>query len=351
MHQWGSDFGSQPFAATQPTGDVIDLMMLQIGDQFDHFQINAHLAQGGMSDIYTARDLLTGNEVVLKIPNQMVSHDPALRERFQRELQVMKILNHPAVQKGLGSGHFNRMPYLVTELVEGRSLRDWITHEAPIPPEQALLIFKKAAEGIAYCHDHEVVHRDLKPENILVTRSGQPVILDFGLALTREGRRVTFANVTATPGTPDYMAPEQIEGQRGDPRTDQYALGTILYEMLSGKTPFTGDNPMAVLSQHLAGVLPRLDKEAPGISPQLAAVVAKSLQKNPDDRYATVRDFIQALDHPEQADLSLLKESSPEGTGIPFFRSPIFMVTAAGLIILLAVIVVIVVLSQTARVP
>jgi len=197
--------------------------MLQIGDQFDRFQIRTHMAQGGMADIYRAYDLTTGKEVVLKIPNRMMIGDPAQYERFQRELAVMNELHHPSIQTGLGSGQYNRTPYLVTEFVDGKSMRDVVSEQAPMPADQAAALIHKIADGIAYCHEHDVVHRDLKPENILVTSDGQPVIIDFGLALTKEARRVTYANLTPSAGTPDYMAPEQIEGQRGDKRTDIYA--------------------------------------------------------------------------------------------------------------------------------
>ena len=154
------------------------------------------------------------------------------------------------------------------------------------------------------------MHRDLKPENILVRPDGQPVIIDFGLALTRKSHRVTYANLTATPGTPEYMAPEQVEGQRGDARTDIYALGIILFEMLAGRPPYEGDNNLAVMGQHLRGDAPRLDKEAPGVSPSVAAIVARCLRRDPKDRYPDVRALVEALDHPETADLSLLERPS-----------------------------------------
>ena len=230
---------------------IIANKMVQIGDQFEHYQIQAHMAQGGMSDVYRAFDLINRREVVIKIPDQSMLGDPAQFERFQRELDVMKALDHPAILKGLGSGKFNRIPYLVTQFVEGQSLRMLIESSAPIEAEKALPLIQKIADGMAYCHKNNVIHRDLKPENILITNDGQPVIMDFGLALTKGAHRVTYSNLSATMGTPDYMAPEQIDGQRGDQRTDIYALGTIMFEMLAGKTPFTGDTNMAVMAQHL----------------------------------------------------------------------------------------------------
>jgi eukaryotic-like serine/threonine-protein kinase len=207
---------------------IIPLDMLQIGDQFDRYQIQGHIAQGGMSDIYRVFDLVNRRVVALKVPEQSMIGDPAQYERFQRELDVMKRLHHPAILHGIDSGKYNRTPYLVSELVQGDSLRHLIKASAPMPPDRALPIVRKIADGMAYCHENAVIHRDFKPENIFVTAEGQPVIRDFGLALTKGAHRVTYSNLSATMGTPDYMALEQVEGKRGDARTDIYALGTIL---------------------------------------------------------------------------------------------------------------------------
>jgi eukaryotic-like serine/threonine-protein kinase len=314
-------------------------MMLQIGDQFDRFQIRSHMAQGGMGDIYRAYDLMNNREVVLKVPNQMMIGDPALFERFQRELEVTNNLKHPAIQKGLGSGQYNRTPYLITEFVDGISMRELIDKEAPLPPDKANAIIRKIADAMAYCHEHDVIHRDLKPENVLINPDGQPTILDFGLALTKGARRVTYANFTPTAGTPDYMSPEQIEGQRGDQRSDIYAVGTILYELLAGKTPFTGDTPMAVMAQHVRSVAPRLDKEKPGISPQLAAVVARCLQRNPDDRYPTMRALIYDLDHLDKVDISILDKYEDASKPLPFWRSQTFVAIAISVGLMVVIVI------------
>jgi len=315
------------------------MMMLQIGDQFDRYQIRSHMAQGGMADIYRAYDMMSGQDVVLKIPNRMLIGDPAQFERFQRELEVTNTLNHPSIQKGLGSGQYNRTPYLVTAFVDGKPLRDVVAEQGAMPTERATALIRKIADGIAYIHEHEVVHRDLKPENILITADGQPVILDFGLALTKSARRVTYANLTPSAGTPDYMAPEQIEGQRGDERTDLYAIGTMFYELLSGRTPFSGDSVQVVMQQHLQGALPRLDHEQPGISPQIAAVVARCLQRDPADRYADVRAFLHDLDNLDSVDLSILEKGTGVQTALPFWYSPTFRTVVVSLLILVAIVV------------
>jgi eukaryotic-like serine/threonine-protein kinase len=312
---------------------IIPDKMLQIGDQFDHYQIQAHLAQGGMSDIYRAFDLVNRRDVAIKIPDQTIIGDPAQYERFQRELEVINTLNHPAILKGLGSGKYNRIPYLVTEFVDGRSLRTIIDEDAPIPSEEAVLLIRKIAEGMAYCHANNVIHRDLKPENILVTSDGRPVIMDFGLALTKGSHRVTYSNLSASMGTPDYMAPEQIEGRRGDQRTDVYALGTILYEMLTGKTPFTGDTNMAIMAQHLQKDAPRLDHVNSAVSAELAAIVSCCLARDPDNRYADMPAFINGLDHPESADLGILDTLVSPAGRVPLWRSQAFR----GIVIALAI--------------
>ena len=319
---------------------IISDKMLQIGDQFDQYQIQAHLAQGGMSDIYRAFDMVKRCEVAIKIPDQGMIGDPAQYERFQRELQVINTLHHPAILRGLGSGKYNRIPYLVTEFIDGQSLRALIEAQAPLPPEQAIPLIQKIADGMAYCHANSVIHRDLKPENILISAEGQPVIMDFGLALTKGAHRVTYSNLSATMGTPDYMAPEQIEGQRGDQRTDIYALGTIFFEMLAGRTPFTGDTNMAIMAQHLNNTAPRLDRANPAIPVELAATVAHCLARNPEERYSDMAALINALDHPETVDLSILEKegnTTPVGS-MSLLQSQVLKAIGISLLIMVAIV-------------
>ena len=314
--------------------------MFQIGDQFDHFQIRAHLAQGGMSDIYRAYDFLSGREVVLKIPNRASIGDPAQYERFQRELEVMRTLDHPAIQKGEGSGQFNATPYLVTGLITGESMRDLVQRRAPMPAEEAVALIRKVADGLAHCHDNDIIHRDIKPENILITPGGEPVILDFGLALTRHAYRVTYANLSGAAGTPDYMAPEQIEGHRGDRRTDVYAVGTMLFELLAGHLPFEGDNPMAVMALHLQGNTPRLDRAGLDVPAPLAAAVARAMQRDPERRTPDMHALIQDLEHPEAVDLAVLDRVAGAAGKTPFWRSQIFVSVLMGLVVLLVLAVI-----------
>jgi serine/threonine protein kinase len=311
--------------------------MLKTGDRFDRFEIRSHIARGGMSDIYRAYDPAAQRDVVLKIPDAAGVGDPVQFERFQRELEVTQILHHPTIQRGLGSGVFNRIPYLVAEYVEGRSLREIMNAEAPLPADKATELIRKISDGIAYCHENDVVHRDLKPENILVTAAGQPVILDFGLALTRKGRRVTYPRLSAIAGTPEYMAPEQVDGQRGDRRTDVYSIGIIFYELLTGHPPFGGDSPMAVMGQHVFGAIPRPDKERPAVSKPLAAIIIRCLQKKPADRFPDVRAFLLALDHPEAVDLEILQTAGGKPAADPYLRNQLLLALAISFGILLAI--------------
>ena len=318
---------------------IIPAMTLQIGDQFDRFQIQGHMAQGGMSEIYRAYDLINRREVVLKLPDASMIGDPAQYERFQREMEVVRTLNHPAILRGLDAGRYNRTPFLVTELVLGSSLRKIVETSTPMPVDQTLALVRKIADGMAYCHENGVIHRDLKPVNILVNPEGQPVIMDFGLALTKSAHRVTYSNLSTTMGTPDYMAPEQIDGQRGDARTDVYALGTILFELLAGRVPFTGDSQLAIMAQHMQAIPPRLDRLQPSVPPQVAAIAARCLRRNPDERYPDMRALIEALDHPETADLSLLEEKAEKPKPPAWWRSSSFKAVLVAVGILVGIVI------------
>jgi serine/threonine protein kinase len=317
---------------------IIKTSMFQIGDQIDRFQINDHIAQGGMSNIYRAFDLVSRSEVVIKVPDKSMIGDPAQFERFQREMEVTQQLDHPAVLRGIYAGKFNNIPYLVTEMVVGKSLRQIIESSVSMPVEPALDLIKRVAEGMAYCHQNNVIHRDLKPENILISSEGQPVIMDFGLALTKSAHRVTYSNLSVTMGTPDYMAPEQVEGQRGDARSDIYALGIILFEMLTGKPPFCGDNNLAVMAQRLNGDAPRVDSIRAEISKPVAAIIARCLQRNPNNRFSDMDSLIAAIDHPETVDVTILEHLQMHPSSIPWWRSSILRIAGISILFLLGII-------------
>jgi serine/threonine-protein kinase len=190
------------------------------------------------------------------------------------------------------------------EYIEGETLRELLRREKRLPTARAIDITEQIAEAMAYAHSEGVYHRDLKPENILVTSEGRVVVTDFGIALMEGARRLTWRWLTSAVGTPDYMAPEQIQGKRGDARTDIYAIGVILYEMLAGRVPWEGDNPLSVMSQHLSAPVPPLHQINPDVLAPLEAIVRRGLRKNPDERYPDAGALLADLKNWKDLDLT-----------------------------------------------
>jgi serine/threonine-protein kinase len=264
----------------------------------DKYEVIESLGQGGMNDAYKARDRATGRLVVLKIPFTSLIGDPATYSRYQRELEIGKRLHHPNIQRLLDEGRLDGVsPYLVLEFVEGTLLREYLRQHAPLPVDETVRIAVQLAEALQYCHEHGVVHRDLKPENILIQADGTVKLVDFGIALLQGARRLTFRRLTTGFGTPDYMAPEQVQGDRGDARTDVYALGVMLYEMLTGEVPYQGDSPLAVMSQRVTTDAPLLRRKRPDLPPALEAVVWRALRREPAERYPSMAALEHDLTH------------------------------------------------------
>jgi serine/threonine-protein kinase len=285
---------------------------LSTGTAIGTYTVIRSLNSGGMGNVYLARDT-SGNQVVLKFPHLSMMGDPAFYERYQREVQIGRALRHPAIQRVLDAGEFEGQPYFTTEYVTGQSLRTYLGSHAPLPVEEAVAMLDKLCQGVAYCHEQGVVHRDLKPENLVLTPAGEVVIIDFGIAWLRGARRITWAGLSTPMGTPDYMAPEQIQGKRGDARSDLYALGAIGCELLSGQPPYSGDNPLAVMSQHLSGTLRPLTELNPAVPVTLDWVLRKALCRQPNARYQTVEAFRQALLHHPEAEPPMPEAKSPRG--------------------------------------
>jgi len=277
-------------------------MVLQPGEQFDHYVIQSHLAEGGIGDVYRAMESQTGQVVALKIPSRATIVNPAQYDYYLREVDALRLLQNEAVQCFVESGRFDGTPYLVTGLIEGTSLRQVIKDSGSFSIDRALALIRKIAAAVGYCHAQGVIHRDLKPENIIMTGSDQPVLLDFSLALSKNHR---FPGKAA--GTPEYVAPEQVEGRQCDERTDIYALGILLFEMITGRPPFTGDDVALVATLRLHEAVPRLDKLRSDVPLAIATIVAKCLQRDPEGRYPQVQALIHDLDHPDQVDTSTLE--------------------------------------------
>jgi eukaryotic-like serine/threonine-protein kinase len=270
---------------------------LAVGDTLDQYQLTDLLARSGMASIFKGVDTESGRAVALKVPHIQYESDVVFSERFRREEEVGQRLGHPNIVKVLTPREKSRM-YMAMEYVEGRSLRAIMQEKVPFPTAQALDIARQVCDALAYLHSEGVVHRDIKPENILLTASGQVKILDFGIALVASERRLTWTGLSNTIGTPDYMAPEQIKGRRGDPRTDVYAVGTMLYEMLTCHLPYDSANPRALLRAKTTEEPRPPSYHVPGFDPSLEAIILRAIERDPRDRYATAALLLADLKDP-----------------------------------------------------
>jgi eukaryotic-like serine/threonine-protein kinase len=267
------------------------------GSQIDHYQIIRQLGHGGMSRVYLASDTHDQNKVVLKFPNDELIGDIGVYERYKREAEIGNRVKHPHVQYLLNPGEHHSDEYLVMEYIHGRTLRELLEehNNQPLPVAEALRIALQICDALVYCHEHGVFHRDIKPENIMVQEDGNIKIIDFGIALLEGARRVTWRGLTGMVGTPDYMSPEQLKGERGAAASDIYAVGVVLYEMLCGRTPFDGENVFAVMNQHITLDPPSVLNFNPDLSPALATVVMKAIRRDPEKRFHSMSEMQHAL--------------------------------------------------------
>ena len=268
---------------------------IEPGSKIDYYRIEAPVARSGMATIFRATDTRDNRQVALKIPHPDMEADPILSDRFLREAGIGEKLNHPKVMRVFGSEERSRV-YMVMEWCEGRLLRQ-ILDEGRMSHGRAIRIAIDVLGALEYIHANGIVHRDLKPENIMVDAQDNLKLIDFGIASDTAARRLTYANFTATLGTPDYISPEQVKGKRGDGRSDIYSMGVILYEMLSGKVPFSGPSPLAAMNDRLLNHPLPPSIADPTISPQLQEVLYRALERDPKNRYAKAHDFAWDLEH------------------------------------------------------
>src|SRR5579884_2255928 len=271
---------------------------LHTGDLLDHYRIEGVAARSGMASIFRATDLNNGRQVAIKVPHPEMEADPVLYDRFHREAEIGAKMDHPGVMKVFPEDGRSDV-YMVMEWVEGRLLRSILSDAGKLPPERAVRLTLAIADALDYIHTHGVVHRDLKPENIMVDADDNIKLIDFGIASREGARRLTFAKLSQVMGTPDYISPEQVKGKRGDARSDIYALGVMLYEMLTGKVPFTGANAFTIMNDRLLNnpVPPR--EIDPSISPQLQEIIYRAIERDPGKRYQSARELVHDLQHPE----------------------------------------------------
>jgi serine/threonine protein kinase len=276
------------------------------GDTLDHYRLDEMVSHNTTAAIFRATDLHTNRPVAIKIPDPEMESDPMFSDRFHREEEIGRTLDHPGLLKPIADDHRSQT-YIVTEWFEGESLRHILNKQGKLSPERAIRITLRICDVLAYIHGHGVVHRDLKPENILVNSDDQVKLANFGTAAKTGARRITFANLGQVIGISKYISPEELSGKRGDVRSDVYAMGAILYEILTRKTPFQETDPFNRIMRNL--VPPR--ELSPAVSPQLQEVIYRALEREPKNRYANAHELaldLTHLDHVGVAERPELKE-------------------------------------------
>jgi eukaryotic-like serine/threonine-protein kinase len=261
----------------------------------DRYELGDILGFGGMSEVHLARDVRLHRDVAVKVLRADLARDPSFYLRFRREAQNAAALNHPSIVAVYDTGEADTptgpLPYIVMEYVDGVTLRDIVHNDGPLPARRAIEIIADACQALNFSHQNGIIHRDVKPANIMISTTNAVKVMDFGIAraIADSGNSVT--QTAAVIGTAQYLSPEQARGEPVDARSDVYSLGCVLYEILTGEPPFTGDSPVAVAYQHVREDPVPPSKRHEGISPDLDAVVLKALAKNPENRYQTAAEM------------------------------------------------------------
>ena len=259
----------------------------------DRYRVEERIAMGGMGSVYLATDERLDRHVALKVLKEELADDERFVERFRREARAAGALSHPNIAGVFDFGQHEARYYMVMELAEGRDLARVLREEGPLSPERSVRIASQIAQALAHAHAAGVVHRDIKPPNVIIGRSDRVKVTDFGIA-----RAVGDSTLTATGsvlGTAHYISPEQAGGGEVGPPADIYALGIVLYEMLTGSLPFTGDSALAVAMRHVSDDVPPPSELNPEVPAHLDSVVARATAKDPRDRFATADEMAQAL--------------------------------------------------------
>ncbi|WP_326597975.1 protein kinase domain-containing protein [Streptomyces sp. NBC_01803] len=264
-----------------------------VGD--GRYRLTHRLGRGGMAEVFAAEDVRLGRTVAVKLLRSDLAEDPVSKARFTREAQSVAGLNHHAVVAVYDSGeqtmNGRMVPYIVMELVNGKTIRELLIDAEAPPAEQALIIVSGVLEALAYSHQHGIVHRDIKPANVIITETGTVKVMDFGIARALHGAAQTMTQTGMVMGTPQYLSPEQALGKVIDTRSDLYAVGCLLYELLTLRPPFIGETPLAVVYQHVQDT-PRPPSEvAPEVPPELDGLVMRALAKDPDDRFQSAEEM------------------------------------------------------------
>ncbi|MGY1592057.1 Stk1 family PASTA domain-containing Ser/Thr kinase [Geodermatophilus sp. SYSU D00708] len=269
----------------------------------ERYEIGGVLGRGGMAEVHRGRDLRLGREVAVKVLRSDLARDPSFQVRFRREAQAAASLNHPAIVAVYDTGEDRTAngatPYIVMEYVEGQTLRDVLRREGVLSPERAMSLSADICGALDFSHRNGIVHRDVKPGNVMITPQGTVKVMDFGIARAVSDSAATMTSTAAVIGTAQYLSPEQARGEGVDARSDVYSVGCLLYELVTGAPPFTGDSPVSVAYQHVRED-PRLPSSInPAIPPELDAILLKAMSKNPANRYQSAaemrNDLLRAL--------------------------------------------------------
>src|ERR1017187_864081 len=259
------------------------------------YELDGVAGRGGMAEVYRARDIRLGRVVAVKTLRDDLAGDQAFQERFRREAQSAALLNYPSIVAVYDTGEDLAgpapVPYIVMEYVDGQTLRDLLRDGRRLLPKRALEIVGGVLRALDYSHRHGIVHRDIKPANIMLTRAGEVKVMDFGIARSLTGSQVTITQTSQVIGTAQYLSPEQARGERVDARSDLYSAGCLLYELLTGRPPFTGDSPVAIIYQHVGQAPKPPSTYQPDLSADLDAVVLHALVKDRDGRYQDAAQF------------------------------------------------------------
>jgi eukaryotic-like serine/threonine-protein kinase len=272
-------------------------MPLSPGTRLAQYEVTGTLGSGGMGEVYRARDLRLARDVAIKVMADHIAADPLMRQRFETEARAVAALSHPSIMSIHELGIVNGVPFAVMELLEGENLRSRMQH-GTIPWRDAVAIGAAVAEGLAAAHVKGIVHRDLKPENVFLTADGTVKILDFGLALHRSAGELPTGLQTVPGmvlGTFGYLSPEQVTGERVDGRSDIFAAGCVLYEMLAGRRMFTGGTPQEVVANLMSGSRPALSALDTTTPAELRAIVSRCVDRDPERRFASASDLAMAL--------------------------------------------------------
>jgi eukaryotic-like serine/threonine-protein kinase len=260
----------------------------------ERYELGEVLGYGGMSEVHRGLDTRLGRDVAVKVLRADLARDPQFQMRFRREAQNAAALNHPAIVAVYDTGEVmsesGPLPYIVMEYVDGQTLREIVKTSGPMTQQKVIEVMADVCAALDFSHRHQIIHRDVKPANIMINRAGAVKVMDFGIARALgEGQNVT--QTAAVIGTAQYLSPEQARGEPVDARSDVYAAGCVLYELLVGEPPFTGDTPVAVAYQHVREDPKRPSEVNPSIPPALDAVVLKALSKNPANRYQSAAEM------------------------------------------------------------